>query len=134
MRRIAGIVGMTALALGSPGCRHVGEEPDVPILRMNAVKTPGVPEDDGDCPAKKDLKRVYGPVPRGAVVVVEMELKGDEPVPLAYYEEALSQRAERYCCDGMSVLLAVAEPGAELFTEVKAKGWRAPPPPEPEGQ
>jgi hypothetical protein len=29
----------------------------------------------------------------------------------------------------MSVLMAVAAPGAKLFTEVKAKGWRVPPPP-----
>jgi hypothetical protein len=99
-----------------------------PTLRMDAQPVPGATQSDGDCPQLKDLKRVFGPVPRDAVVVIEMTIKGDVPVPLAYYEEALAQRAEQWCCDGMSVLRAEAEPGAELFTEVKAKGWRLPPP------
>lgn len=106
------------------GCAHLGSDDEVPTLHMDARPQAAAGEKPATCTAEQQIERIKGAVPEGAVHVVEMTVKADRAVPYWMFEEAVRQRAAQYCCDGVSVKSAVAEPGDALFHEIEATGWR----------
>jgi hypothetical protein len=131
-QRIAGLSVVCLFVLGASATQRVPKRkppPPKPTLFMEAEAVDGAPREAGpECKSWGSLERVHGPVPSGRQRLVVMELKGDRSVPFKMLEDAMTMRAAEYCADGISVLRAVAEPGADLFSEMKAVGWRRPPP------
>lgn len=133
--RSAHVVCLGALSLGfgtllcaGASCPRAGEADDMPTLNMDARPLEASHEARPGCVAAGQVERVKGSVPAGAVSLLEMTVKADRAVPYWMFEQALSERGAEYCCTGVSVLRAVAEPGEAMFHEVEAVGWwrRAP--------
>lgn len=82
-----------------------------------------------DCRNVATLPLRRGPVPEDHLVVVHMRVEADRPVPLWMFEEAVRERAARYCSAGVSLLRAEASAGAEGYLTVSAAGWRPRPTP-----
>lgn len=82
-----------------------------------------------DCRDPAALKLQRGPVPSEHLVVVRMRIEADRPVPLWMFEQAVRERAARYCSAGVSLLRAEASAGAEGYLTVDAAGWRTRPTP-----
>ncbi|MFZ9885870.1 MAG: hypothetical protein ACO3JL_00090 [Myxococcota bacterium] len=111
--------------LGLWGCgAHRGTQ-DLPTLRMHA-SAEGEPQRVG-CRDAASVELRRGPVPSGHSVVVHMRVEADRPVPLWMFEQAMRERAARYCSVGVSLLRAEAAPGAEGYVTVHGVGWRSPP-------
>lgn len=105
------------------GCAHTNND-ELPTLHMDARPRAAASEKPATCAAEESIKPAKGAVPAGAVPVVEMTVKADRAVPFWMFEQAVRARAAQYCCDGVSVLRAAAEPGDALFHEIEAVGWR----------
>ena len=126
MRAIVLVMALLLPALSTAvACSHLsGNDEEVPTLNMDAQPLPAANEKPATCTEQQQIEANKGAVPNGAVHVVEMTVKADRAVPFWMFEEAVKQRAAQYCCDGVSVLRAVAEPGDALFHEIQATGWR----------
>ena len=105
------------------GCAHTPND-DIPTLQMDARREADAPAPPASCTDEERIERVKGAVPEGAVAVVRMTVKADRAVPFWMFERAVQERAAWFCCDGVSVTQAVAEPGEALFHEIEATGWR----------
>lgn len=118
----AGVAVTVLVALVS--CAHTANDDDIPTLHMDARAEEGAPEPPPSCTAEEQIERNKGAVPAGAVTIVRMTVKADRAVPFWMFERAVQERAAWFCCDGVSVTRAVAEPGETLFHEIEATGWR----------
>jgi hypothetical protein len=80
------------------------------------------------CLSEKDVEQVRGPVPADARGVVRMTLTAGEPLNIDLFEQAFTQRATKYCCDGVSLLQATADPSTGGVLSAVATGWTREPP------
>lgn len=123
-RAVLGLSLVGFFVLGATTSQRVRPAPPPPKVRIDVEPLTAPPP---RCQSAGELERLQGPVPSHAVPVLKMTLTTDRALPLAYVEEALEARARRACCDGVSLLRAVADDGARGVLEATAVGWRHPP-------
>lgn len=123
-RRLPLVVVLVTVMVALAGCAHTANDDDIPTLHMDARPEADAPEPPATCTAEDRIERIKGAVPGGAIEIVRMTVKADRAVPFWMFERAVQERAAWFCCDGVSVTSAVAEPGETLFHEIEATGWR----------
>lgn len=107
--------------IGATTTQRIRPAPPPPEIRIDTEPLTEPPE---GCAPAETLEHLQGPVPDDAIAVLRMNLTTDRALPLAWIEEALGDRAKKACCDGVSLLRAVADDGATGILEATAVGWR----------
>ncbi len=117
------MIGLVAVLFLS-SCRTPAATRTAPVLRLSADD---VGAKGGTCSGELDQRR--GQRPPASRVIAVLRAESDRPVSLEAFEQLFEVAARRRCADGVAVLRATADDGANGYLDATAEVWSSTPAP-----
>lgn len=125
VRGAAAVVALFAFVLGASATqrmrdpnRRADSPQEPPILTMHTER---LGEDGKRCDGGVVVSR--GKAPEQRRPIVRLKVVASRPVPMAYFEQALRERAAQHCAAGVAIANATASADPRRLTEVVALAY-----------